>query len=104
MSRELEEIASKVAKSPDNLLYRFSFAQKLSAQGQNEEAIEQLEECVAQRGDWMIAFLLKAKLEIGLDKKSDAISSLQKTIELAKVQAHDDPLLEAQELLGSLLL
>ena len=51
----------------------------------------------------MIPFLLKAKLEISLDRKLEAISSLKKTIELAKAQSHDDPLVEAQELFDSLI-
>ncbi len=103
LSKKLEEFFLKVEKFPDNLLYRFSLAQQLSANSKDEEAIEHLEVCLAKRDDWMIAFLLKAKLEIGLDRKAEAISSLKKTIELAIAQSHDDPLEEARELLDSLI-
>ena len=103
LSKQLEAFRLKVAKFPDNLLYRFSFAQQLSAHGKSEEAIEHLEICLAKRDDWMIPFFVKAKLGISLDRKLEAISSLKKTIELAKAQSHDDPLVEAQELLDSLI-
>jgi predicted negative regulator of RcsB-dependent stress response len=46
-----------------------------------------------------MAALLKAKLEIFLERKEDAKLSLIKTIELAKAQNHQDPLDEASELL-----
>ncbi|MEK9772149.1 MAG: molecular chaperone DnaJ [Opitutae bacterium] len=103
MSKELEEFRLKVVKFPENLLFRFSFAQKLSDHNQPREAVEQLTFCLEKRNDWMIAHLLKAKLEMRLGQNSEAISSLKKTIELARDQSHDDPLLEAQELLNSLL-
>ena len=51
----------------------------------------------------MFAYLLKAKLEISTGRTSDAVASLNKTIELAKAQSHDDPLSEATQLLESLV-
>ena len=51
----------------------------------------------------MMAFFLKAKLEIKLGRNQDAISSLNKTIELAQAQSHENPLNEANELLESLV-
>ncbi|HAF59146.1 MAG TPA: molecular chaperone DnaJ [Opitutae bacterium] len=103
MSKDLEEFRLKVGKFPGNLLFRFSFAQKLSEHNHLDEALSQLNFCLEKRNDWMIAYLFKAKLEMQLGQNADAICSLKKTIELAKAQSHEDPLLEAQELLGSLV-
>ncbi len=103
MSEELENLREKLGKSPDNLLFRFSYAQKLHSFGNESEALRQLQICVDGREDWMFAHLLKAKLEISLGKKKDAIISLKKTITLAKSQNHEDPLMEATELLESLV-
>ena len=103
MSEELENLREKLNKSPNNLLFRFSYAQKLLAFANESEALAQLQVCVDAREDWMFAHLLKAKLEISLGKKKDAIVSLNKTIALAKAQSHEDPLAEATELLESLV-
>jgi len=103
LSEELESLREKLDKSPDNLLFRFSYAQKLHSFGKEPEALSQLQICVDGREDWMFAHLLKAKLEISLGEKKDAVISLRKTIALAKAQNHEDPLMEATELLGSLV-
>ena len=71
--------------------------------GNESEALGQLQICVDGREDWMFAHLLKAKLEISLGKNEDATISLKKTIALAKAQNHEDPLIEATELLESLV-
>ena len=103
MSEELENLREKLDKSPSNLLFRFTYAQKLHSFGHEPEALGQLQICVDGREDWMFAHLLKAKMEISLGKKKDAVISLKKTIALAKAQNHEDPLMEATELLESLV-
>ena len=103
MSEELENLREKLDKSPGNLLFRFSYAQKLFSLGYESEALGQLQVCVDGREDWMFAHLLKAKLEISLGKHKDATISLTKTIALAKAQNHEDPLMEATELLERLV-
>jgi predicted negative regulator of RcsB-dependent stress response len=103
LSQELEDLREKLDKSPGNLLFRFSYAQKLFSSGNESEALGHLQICVGEREDWMFAHLLKAKLEISLGKKKDAVRSLKITIDLAKAQSHEDPLAEATELLESLV-
>lgn len=103
MSEALDKFRFRVEKSPENLFFRFSYAQFLSDSNQFKEAIEQLDFCLSKRPDWMMASLLKAKLEIKLGRDSDAVSSLLKTIELAEVQDHDGPLKEAKDILGTLI-
>jgi predicted Zn-dependent protease len=96
---EINELRQKVLSFPNNSFFRFSYAQLLAKKNHAEEAIEQLSLCLKARDDWMMAALLKAKLEISLERKEDAESSLIKTIELAKAQDHQDPLDEASGLL-----
>lgn len=95
----INELRQKVLNFPDNSFFRFSYAQLLAKENHSEEAIEQLSLCLKARDDWMMAALLKAKLEISLERKEDAELSLIKTIDLAKAQDHQDPLDEASELL-----
>lgn len=99
---EVDELRQKVNQSPGNFFFRFSLAQLLSKNNLCSEAIEQLCICLEAREDWMMAVLMKAKLELVLGRKNDAADSLSKTIELAKSQGHDDPLAEASHLLKSL--
>ena len=96
---EINELRQKVLSFPHNSFFRFSYAQLLAKKNHAEEAIEQLSLCLKVRDDWMMAALLKAKLEISLDRNEDAELSLIKTIELAKAQDHQDPLDEASDLL-----
>ena len=96
---EINELRQKVLSFPNNSFFRFSYAQLLAKKNHYEEAIVQLSLCIKAREDWMMAALLKAKLEMSLDRKEDAALSLLKTIELAKAQDHQDPLDEATELL-----
>jgi predicted negative regulator of RcsB-dependent stress response len=99
---EINELRQKVLSFPNNSFFRFSYAQLLAKKNHSEEAVEQLSICLKTRNDWMMAALLKAKLEISLERKEDAELSLIKTIELAKAQDHQDPLDEASELLALL--
>ena len=58
MSEELENLREKLDKSPSNLLFRFSYAQKLFSLGYESEALGQLQICVDGREDWMMANVL----------------------------------------------
>ena len=99
---EINSFREKVIRSPNNLFFRYSFAQLLANNNQAEEAILHLNICLKNRDDWMMAVMLKDKLELGLGRKEEAMVSLEKTIELAEAQDHQDPLSEASEILTSL--
>ena len=101
-SAKLINIREKVSSSPENVFFRFSYAQQLSTEDRLEEAVKQLNICLNSKSDWMMAVFLKSKLELRLGRNSDAIDSLKKTIELARIQQHEDPLSEATEMLNSL--
>jgi predicted Zn-dependent protease len=96
---KLDQLAEKVSQYPDNLLFRYSYAQGLFKADQLIESIEQFKICTEGRPDWMIS-LAEAQISAGLDK--EAVQSLVTTIDLARKQEHDDPLEEASNLLASL--
>jgi Tfp pilus assembly protein PilF len=99
MSERISLFLKKLEKNQGNLLNRFSLAQAFFEEGQYEQAIPHLKECVNGRPDWMMAYLFLAKSYIASDQKSFARESLEVTIKLAQDQDHEDPRDEARALL-----
>ena len=97
---KIEIFTDKVAKVPDNMLFRFSLGQALYEAGRGSEAIEHLERCAASRDDWMLPRILlgKALLEAGHSERARPI--LETALELAVAQDHDDPAAELRDLLS----
>lgn len=102
MSDRISLFLKKLEDNPSNLLNRFSLSQAYFEDGNYKDAIVQLEMCVEGREDWMMAYLLLAKSYIANEQESLAIKSLQHTIQLAQDQSHEDPELEAKNLLSQL--
>jgi len=99
---QLVQLAEKVSKSPENLFFRYSYAQGLLKANRLIESIEQFKICTKGRSDWMMAFFSLAEAQINAGLQTEAIQSLVVTIDLARKQGHDDPLEEASNLLSSL--
>ena len=99
---QLVQLAEKVSQSPENLFFRFSYAQGLFKANRLTESIEQFKICTEKRSDWMMAFFSLAEAQINAGLQTEAIQSLVVTIDLARKQGHDDPLEEASNLLSSL--
>ena len=99
---KLDQLAEKVSQYPDNLLFRYSYAQELFKADQLIESIEQFKICTEGRPDWMMAFFCLAEAQISAGLNKEAVQSLVTTIDLARKQEHDDPLEEASNLLASL--
>ena len=89
----------KVQEAPENKLFRFSLSKILFDQGQFIEAIPHLEKCIQLQDDWMLAHILLGKSLIQSQQAYKAKTVLEKALELAKEQNHDDP---KNEILGLL--
>ncbi len=96
----IQTFQAKVAERPDNLLFRFSLAQALCEAGRDLEAIEHLEHCTASRDDWMLPRILLGKALLKKGAPDAARPILEKALELAIAQHHDDPAAELRELLS----
>jgi thioredoxin-like negative regulator of GroEL len=102
MSERISLYLKKLENNQGNLLNRFSLSQAFFEEGQYEQAIPHLIECVKGRADWMMAYLLLAKSYIASDQESLAREPLEITIKLAQDQVHEDPREEAQTLLAEI--
>ena len=89
----------KVQEAPENKLFRFSLSKILFDQEQFIEAIPHLEKCIQLQDDWMLAHILLGKSLIQSQQAEKAKAVLEKALELAEEQNHDDP---KNEILGLL--
>lgn len=92
----------RLAKDPNNPLFRFSLGQALFNEGQFEESIEHLTFCANSRDDWMLPRILLGKALIETGNESEARTHLEKAHELAIAQNHEDPEAEVRSLLSNL--
>jgi Flp pilus assembly protein TadD len=97
-----EQFSALVARQPDNELFRFSLAQALIAEGRGGDALEHLQFCVAKKADWMMAWILLGKTLLQLGRREDAKPPLEKALQLAREQHHEDPERELRALLAEL--
>jgi len=102
MPTRLEQFQTLVAQQPENELFRFSLAQALQAAGQAEAAREQFAFCIGRKPDWMMAHILLGKLLLQMGQSGDARPILERALELAIGQHHEDPERELRALLADL--
>lgn len=92
----------RVAKDPNNALFRFSLGQALFDERQFADAQESLYFCMQSRDDWMMPRILlgKALLETGDVEAAKPI--LADALKLAIAQHHEDPAAELTSILNEL--
>lgn len=97
---ELSDLRARVESNPENILFRFSLAQQLCKEDLYEEAIKHLQVCTQQKPDWMMAHILLGKALLRAQRLSQAKVALEKSLQLAIKQHHEEPQEEIQTLLG----
>ena len=98
----MEQFRGLVVRQPENEMFRFSLAQALVADGQNEEALPHYQFCVEKKADWMMARILLGKLLLQLGRHHEAKPLLAAALQLAIDQHHEDPERELRALLADL--
>ena len=81
----------KVQEAPENKLFRFSLSKILFEQEQFIDAIPHLEKCIRFQDDWMLAHILLGKSLLQSNQADKAKAILEKALDLAVEQNHDDP-------------
>ena len=99
MSERISLFLKNLKNNKDSLLNRFSLAQAFFEEGEYDQAIPHLKECIQGRADWMMAYLFLAKAYIANEQEEFAREPLEITIKLAQEQSHEDPEDEAKALL-----
>ncbi len=99
---KIQQAQERFDSNPDNILFRFSFAQALFDNGQIEAALPHLEQCALSRDDWMIPRILLGKGLVQLHQIDQAKDWLEDAHRLAVEQNHLDPAQEIREILQDL--
>lgn len=97
--KKSEIFRPKVEAKPENMLFRFSLGQALYEEGQSQAAIPHLQMCADSRDDWMLPRILLGKALLQYGQAEAAKPILEKALELAIAQHHDDPAAELREIL-----
>ena len=102
MGDRIASFKEKVEKNPNQVFFRYSLAQAYFEEGAFEQASAEFRKCLEVRPDWMMASLFVGKAEMESGNSQLAREFLEKTVALAEEQAHEDPMMEAKQLLDSL--
>ncbi|WP_309386660.1 tetratricopeptide repeat protein [Cerasicoccus frondis] len=102
MNNRSDIFKEKVAKDPNNSLFRYSLAQALFDEKQYADAQEHLQFCVSSREDWMMPRILLGKSLLETGDVEAAKPILADALQLAVDQDHDDPAAELREILADL--
>ncbi len=97
-----ERYRSLLESNPQSELFQFSLAQALLEEGQPEEALDRFQTCLEAKPEWMVASILKSKCLIALGRNADARTELERSLQLAISQRHEDPEKEVRKLLAGL--
>lgn len=100
--KKSEIFLPKVEAKPENMLFRFSLGQALYEEGTVADAIPHLQRCAESRDDWMLPRILLGKALLQENQSEAAKRILEKALELAIIQHHDDPAAELREILSDL--
>ena len=100
--KKSEIFLPKVSAAPDNMLFRFSLGQALYDEGAIAAAIPHLEKCAQSRDDWMLPRILLGKALLASKQDAEAKPVLEKALELAVIQHHEDPAEELRAILDDL--
>lgn len=102
MADRIASFQEKVEKNPNQVFFRYSLAQAYFEEGEFEKASSEFKKCLEVRPDWMMASLFVGKAEMESGNLQVARQFLEMTVGLAEEQAHEDPMVEAKQLLEAL--
>lgn len=97
-----EIFQKKVDQAPQNPLFRFSLGQAFFEEGKFTESIPHLEFCAQSKDDWMMARIILGKALLEIDQNEQAKPILEKALQLAHEQHHEDPAEELTQILATL--
>ena len=102
MADRIASFQEKVEKNPKQVFFRYSLAQAYFEEGEFVKASSEFRKCLDVRPDWMMASLFVGKAEMEIGNLQIARQFLEMTVSLAEEQAHEDPMIEAKQLLEAL--
>lgn len=99
MSDRISGLKNKLESNPDQVFHRFRLALAYLDENHFALACKEFELCLKENPKWMIAALSLGKIYLQLEDFELAKKNLRLALELARKQNHEDPAVEAEELL-----
>ena len=102
LKAKIDRFAALVAKNPENELARFSLGSALFEAGRFADAEPHFAKALALKGDWVMAYILRARCLIRLGRVDEARPLLATGRQHSLVQHHEAPVEEIDEILAEL--
>ena len=99
MSDRISGLKNKLESNPNQVFHRFRLAQAYLDENHLDLACKEFELCLKENPEWMIAALSLGRIYIQQEEFEMAKKNLRLALKLAREQNHDDPAVEAEELL-----
>jgi Flp pilus assembly protein TadD len=102
LQAKIDKFAALVAKNPENELARFSLGSALFEAGRFADAEPHFAKALALKGDWVMAYILRARCLIRLGRVGEARPLLATGRRHSLAQHHEAPVEEIDEILAEL--
>jgi Flp pilus assembly protein TadD len=102
LKAKIDKFAALVAKNPENELARFSLGSALFEAGRFADAEPHFAKALALKGDWVMAYILRARCLIRLGRVDEARPLLATGRQHSLAQHHEAPVEEIDEILAEL--
>ena len=102
LQAKIDKFAALVAKNPENELARFSLGSALFEAGRFADAEPHFAKALALKGDWVMAYILRARCLIRLGRVDEARPLLATGRQHSLAQHHEAPVEEIDEILAEL--
>jgi Flp pilus assembly protein TadD len=102
LQAKIDKFAALVAKNPENELARFSLGSALFEAGRFADAEPHFAKALALKGDWVMAYILRARCLIRLGRVDEARPLLATGRRHSLAQHHEAPVEEIDEILAEL--
>jgi Flp pilus assembly protein TadD len=102
LQAKIDRFAALVAKNPQNELARFSLGSALFESGRFADAEPHFAKALALKGDWVMAYILRARCLIRIGRVDEARPLLATGRQHSLAQHHEAPVEEIDEILAEL--
>ena len=102
LAAKIERFEGMVAQFPSSEVPRFSLAQAYMDADRLDEADAMLQSVIEIKADFMMAWILRGRALMGLERFEDARAVVTEALALAKAQDHRDPQIDCELMLEEL--
>lgn len=102
-SKRKQQIEALLAEDPSDSFLRYGLAMEYASEGNEEEALKQLQDLINQDASYVPAYLQAGQLLMKLDREKEAIATYRLGIAKAKEMGDDHAAGEMERFLDAIL-